>query len=69
MSQAWQVCVVVSRVRLIASIKIAPASARLYNLRRALDRKGPMPKIDVENAPTRFGTGYTPPFNARCEDA
>jgi len=25
-----------------------------------------MPKIDVENAPTRFGTGYPPPYAAPC---
>lgn len=27
-----------------------------------------MPKIDVESAPTRFGTGYPPPFDAPCRD-
>jgi uncharacterized cupin superfamily protein len=53
---------------LIASIKIAPGKVRLYNVGRALDRKPPMPKIDVENAPTRFGTGYPPPFNEQCRD-
>jgi uncharacterized cupin superfamily protein len=25
-----------------------------------------MPKIDVETAPTRFGTGYPPPHDAMC---
>ena len=23
-----------------------------------------MPKIDIESAPTRFGTGYPPPYDA-----
>ncbi len=27
-----------------------------------------MPKIDVERAPTRFGTGYPPPYDAPCRD-
>jgi uncharacterized cupin superfamily protein len=27
-----------------------------------------MPKIDVEKAPIRRGTGYPPPFDARCRD-
>lgn len=27
-----------------------------------------MPKIDIEKAPTRFGTGYPPPFDDRCRD-
>jgi uncharacterized cupin superfamily protein len=27
-----------------------------------------MPKIDIENAPTRFGTGYPTPFDERCKD-
>jgi uncharacterized cupin superfamily protein len=27
-----------------------------------------MPKIDVEAAPTRFGTGYPPPYDAPCRD-
>jgi uncharacterized cupin superfamily protein len=27
-----------------------------------------MPKIDVENAPTRFGTGYPAPFDEPCRD-
>jgi uncharacterized cupin superfamily protein len=27
-----------------------------------------MPKIDVANAPTRFGTGYPAPFDAPCKD-
>jgi uncharacterized cupin superfamily protein len=27
-----------------------------------------MPKIDIENAPTRFGTGYPAPFDERCKD-
>jgi uncharacterized cupin superfamily protein len=31
-----------------------------------LDRKPAMPKIDVATAPTRFGTGYPPPFDAPC---
>lgn len=26
-----------------------------------------MPKIDIEKAPTRFGTGYPPPFDERCK--
>ncbi|MGZ3402108.1 MAG: cupin domain-containing protein [Phenylobacterium sp.] len=25
-----------------------------------------MPKIDIEAAPTRFGTGYPPPYDAPC---
>jgi uncharacterized cupin superfamily protein len=25
-----------------------------------------MPKIDIETAPTRFGTGYPPPYDAPC---
>lgn len=25
-----------------------------------------MPKIDIDKAPTRFGTGYPPPFDAPC---
>uniref|UniRef100_B0T133 Cupin 2 conserved barrel domain protein n=1 Tax=Caulobacter sp. (strain K31) TaxID=366602 RepID=B0T133_CAUSK len=25
-----------------------------------------MPKIDIDTAPTRFGTGYPPPFDAPC---
>ena len=25
-----------------------------------------MPKIDIERAPTRFGTGYPPPYDAPC---
>ena len=25
-----------------------------------------MPKIDIESAPTRFGTGYPPPYDAPC---
>ena len=24
-------------------------------------------KIDIENAPTRFGTGYPPPFDVQCK--
>jgi uncharacterized cupin superfamily protein len=27
-----------------------------------------MPKIDVENAPTRVGTGYPPPYDQPCLD-
>jgi uncharacterized cupin superfamily protein len=27
-----------------------------------------MPKIDVENAPTRFGTGYPSPFDEPCRE-
>jgi uncharacterized cupin superfamily protein len=27
-----------------------------------------MPKIDIENAPTRFGTGYPPPFDEPCRE-
>ena len=27
-----------------------------------------MPKIDIESAPTRFGTGYPPPYDAPCKD-
>ena len=27
-----------------------------------------MPKIDIEAAPTRFGTGYPPPYDAPCKD-
>ncbi len=27
-----------------------------------------MPKIDIETAPTRFGTGYPPPYDAPCKD-
>ena len=27
-----------------------------------------MPKIDIESAPTRFGTGYPPPYDAPCLD-
>lgn len=27
-----------------------------------------MPKIDIDAAPTRFGTGYPPPFDAPCKD-
>jgi uncharacterized cupin superfamily protein len=27
-----------------------------------------MPKIDVANAPTRFGAGYPAPFDAPCKD-
>jgi uncharacterized cupin superfamily protein len=27
-----------------------------------------MPKIDIEAAPTRFGTGYPPPFDEPCKD-
>jgi len=27
-----------------------------------------MPKIDIENAPTRFGTGYPPPYDEPCKD-
>jgi uncharacterized cupin superfamily protein len=26
-----------------------------------------MPKIDIDQAPTRFGTGYPPPFDAPCQ--
>lgn len=26
-----------------------------------------MPKIDIDAAPTRFGTGYPPPHDARCQ--
>jgi uncharacterized cupin superfamily protein len=26
-----------------------------------------MPKIDIETAPTRFGTGYPPPYDAPCQ--
>ena len=26
-----------------------------------------MPKIDIDKAPTRFGTGYPPPFDERCK--
>ena len=25
-----------------------------------------MPKIDIDAAPTRFGTGYPPPYDAPC---
>jgi len=27
-----------------------------------------MPKIDPDQAPTRFGTGYPPPYDAPCKD-
>ena len=27
-----------------------------------------MPKIDIETAPARFGTGYPPPYDAPCLD-
>lgn len=27
-----------------------------------------MPKIDIETAPTRFGTGYPPPYDEPCKD-
>jgi uncharacterized cupin superfamily protein len=27
-----------------------------------------MPKIDIDKAPTRFGTAYPPPFDAPCRD-
>jgi len=27
-----------------------------------------MPKIDIEKAPTRFGTGYPPPYDEPCRD-
>jgi uncharacterized cupin superfamily protein len=27
-----------------------------------------MPKIDIDAAPTRFGTGYPPPYDAPCRD-
>lgn len=27
-----------------------------------------MPKIDIDAAPTRFGTAYPPPFDAPCRD-
>ncbi len=27
-----------------------------------------MPKIDIESAPTRFGTGYPPPYDAPCKE-
>ncbi len=27
-----------------------------------------MPKIDLDAAPTRFGTGYPPPFDAPCRE-
>jgi len=27
-----------------------------------------MPKIDIANAPTRFGAGYPPPFDERCKE-
>ena len=27
-----------------------------------------MPKIDIESAPTRFGTGYPPPYDEPCKD-
>ena len=27
-----------------------------------------MPKIDIDAAPTRFGTGYPPPFDAPCKN-
>ena len=27
-----------------------------------------MPKIDIDQAPTRFGTAYPPPFDAPCRD-
>lgn len=56
-----------SRVRLIASINLAPeiSSAKFASL---LDRNDRMPKIDIATAPTRFGTGYPPPYDAPCLD-
>src|SRR4051812_42434914 len=33
-----------------------------------LDQDGPMPKIDIATAPTRFGTGYPPPYDEPCRD-
>jgi uncharacterized cupin superfamily protein len=27
-----------------------------------------VPKIDIDNAPTRFGTAYPPPFDAPCRE-
>lgn len=27
-----------------------------------------MPKIDIESAPTRFGTAYPPPFDEKCKE-
>src|SRR3979409_1384594 len=35
--------------------------------RAVLDRKGPMPKIDIDSAPTRFGAGYPPPYDEPCK--
>src|SRR5579864_1379772 len=54
-----------SFVRSIASIKLAP-SVVFATLPTVLDRIQPMPKIDIETAPTRFGTGYPPPYDAPC---
>src|SRR5476651_2685170 len=56
-----------SFVRLIASIKLAPGVV-FANVASVLDRNDPMPKIDIAAAPTRFGTGYPPPYDAPCLD-
>ena len=26
-----------------------------------------MPKIEIDTSPTRFGTGYPPPYDAPCQ--
>jgi uncharacterized cupin superfamily protein len=56
-----------SFVRLIASIKLAPGVV-FGTLPSVLDWNDRMPKIDIETAPTRFGTGYPPPYDAPCLD-
>jgi uncharacterized cupin superfamily protein len=50
---------------LIASINLA-SGVVFGNLPPVLDRNEFMPKIDIDTAPTRFGTGYPPPYDAPC---
>jgi len=37
-------------------------------LAMAREARGSMPKIDIAEAPTRFGSAYPPPFDAPCRD-
>jgi uncharacterized cupin superfamily protein len=52
---------------LIASIKLV-SDVAFGSLASVLDRNDRMPKIDIATAPTRFGTGYPPPYDAPCLD-
>jgi len=40
--------------------------AALYGSGDRLTTDFPMPRIDIETAPTRFGTGYPPPYDEPC---